>query len=70
MRRRPSGGVLHRPLGQRFPGERRYITPIGAIVELCTLGEGPRGHEAPHHDIILKLVPNGVVVRGQPRGAS
>jgi hypothetical protein len=75
----PSWGVLHRPSGRCFPGERHYIAPIWALVELCTSGEGPRGHEAPHHDIIPELVPNRVcvvwagfldepleVVRGQP----
>jgi hypothetical protein len=31
-------------------------------VGLCTLGEGPRGHEAPLHAAILELVPDGVRV--------
>jgi hypothetical protein len=63
-----------------FLGEVRRIFPVRTFIELCTLGEGPRGHEAPHHAAVLELVRDGVcivwagfleepleVVRGWPR---
>jgi hypothetical protein len=43
-----------------FPREWRRIAPARVFIELRALGEGPRGHEAPHHVTVFELVPNGV----------
>jgi hypothetical protein len=45
-----------------FLREGRCITPIRTFIELCTLGEGPQGHEAPRHAIVHELVPDRVCV--------
>jgi hypothetical protein len=45
-----------------FPDKRCRIAPARVFVELCTLGGGPQGHEAPHHATVLELVLDGVCV--------
>jgi hypothetical protein len=43
-----------------FLGDQRHVAPIWPFVKICTPGEGPRCHEASHHAVVLKLVPDGV----------
>jgi hypothetical protein len=43
-----------------FLDEGHHIAPVQTFVELRTPGEGPRGHEAPHHATIFELVTDGV----------
>jgi hypothetical protein len=38
------------------------IAPTRVFIELRTLGEGPRGHEAPPHAVVFELVPDEVRV--------
>jgi hypothetical protein len=45
-----------------FLGERSRITPARVFIELCTPGEGPLGHEAPCHAVVLELMHDGVCV--------
>jgi hypothetical protein len=45
-----------------FPRERYRIAPAWVFDELHTPGEGPRGHEAPHHATAFENVPDGVCV--------
>jgi hypothetical protein len=45
-----------------LPGERHCIASAWIFIELRTLGEGPRGLEAPHDAIILELLPGGACV--------
>jgi hypothetical protein len=33
-----------------------------SFIRLGALGEVARGHEAPHHTVVLEFVPDGVVV--------
>jgi hypothetical protein len=39
-----------------FQEKRRRIAQARIFVELHILGEGPRGHEGPHHTAVLELV--------------
>jgi hypothetical protein len=43
-------------------GEGRRIAPVWTFIKLRTPGEGPYGHEAPHHATVLELVLDGVFV--------
>jgi hypothetical protein len=45
-----------------FLGEARRVTPVRTFIKLCTLGEGPRGHEASHQAAVLELVSDEVCV--------
>jgi hypothetical protein len=44
------------------PGKGIRIAPAQVFIELCTLGEGPRGHEAPPHTAVFELESNRVHV--------
>jgi hypothetical protein len=45
-----------------FLTERSRITPARVFVKLRTPGEGPLGHEAPRHAIVLELMHDEVCV--------
>jgi hypothetical protein len=45
-----------------FIGEGHCFALARVLVELCTLGRGPRDHETLHHVIVFELVPDVVCV--------
>jgi hypothetical protein len=62
MRRLPDGGVPINRHDNIFLGERRRVAPVWRLIELCSLGERPRGHEASCLAALLELVSNRVCV--------